>query len=383
MVASAQNPFPADRSACRERLLAAVESASDALAAGRAETEHLRRLSPISVEALKSSGLLRMKSPRALGGAEAHPVTQMDVIEAVTMIDPVVAWCMFVSASTAGAALSMLPDETVEEVLADGFPLMVGSLRPGGSATPVAGGYRVTGRWSWGSGVQHADWVMVPVFCDAPPVIRVLVPTADITVYDNWRTLGMRGTGSCDFELNQVFVPERFTVDASSGEPPRGGALMRLGLPAFVVNEHGSFAYALGRLALRLASQTASEKKRGYLGGVSLADREVFQRTIGQGMIRMNACTLAMADAIERMFASAAKGPPDPQLVTEAQAAAVWCTDEAVDLVSELFRYSGGSAVMDNSEMQRILRDTYTIQSHLVVSNATYEQYGQMLINAT
>ena len=130
-------------------------------------------------------------------------------------------------------------------------------------------------------------------------------------------------------------------------------------------------------------TETAIEKKRGYLGGVSLADRQVFQRTIGQGTIRMNACALAMAESLERMFDSAAAGPPDPALVTEAQAAAVWCTDEAVDLVSELFRFTGASAVMNGSEMQRILRDTYTIQSHLMVSAVTYEQYGQIVLGMT
>ncbi|MDE0136006.1 MAG: acyl-CoA dehydrogenase family protein [Acidimicrobiaceae bacterium] len=195
--------------------------------------------------------------------------------------------------------------------------------------------------------------------------------------------LGMRGTGSCDYELDDVFEPDRFAIDALGGGPPRGGALMRLGLPAYVANEHGSFAYALGRLALQTMTETAIEKKRGYLGGVSLADRQVFQRTIGQGAIRMNACALAMAESLERMFDSAANGSPDPALVTEAQAAAVWCTDEAIDLVSELFRFTGGSAVMNDSEMQRILRDIYTVQSHLMVSAVVYEQYGQVLLGMT
>ena len=236
------NQFPEDREANRAYLLAAVDSVADALAAGRDESEQLRRLSPTSVKALRSSGLFRLKSPRVLGGAEAHPVTQMDVIEAVTMIDPAAAWCMFITASATGAALSILPDESVERVLADGFPFMAASLRPGGAARRVDGGYRVSGRWAWGSGVEHADWVMVPVFCedDGPPVIQALVRAGDVIVHDNWHTLGMRGTGSCDYELDDVFVPDGFAVDVFSGEPPKGGALMRLGLPAFVVNEHAA-----------------------------------------------------------------------------------------------------------------------------------------------
>ena len=379
------NQFPQDREANRAYLLAAVDSVADALAAGRDESEQLRRLSPTSVEALRSSGLFKLKSPRVLGGAEAHPVTQMDVIEAVAMIDPAAAWCMFITASATGATLSILPDESAESVLADGFPFMAASLRPGGVARRVDGGYQVSGRWAWGSGVEHADWVMVPVFCqgDGPPVIRAVVPVSEATLHDNWYTLGMRGTGSCDYELGEVFVPDGFAVDAFTDRPPRGGALMRLGLPGFVVNEHGSFAYALGRLALRTVTDSAVEKQRGYLGGVSLADRQVFQRAIGQGTIRMNACALVMADAMERMFDSASDGPPDPELVTEAQAAAVWCTDEALELVSELYRFAGGSAVMAGNDMERILRDIYTVQSHLMVSAVVYEQYGQIVLGMT
>ena len=374
------NQFPADREANRAHLLASVESAADALAAGRDESEQARRLSSTSVEALRESGLFMLKTPREVGGAEAHPVVQMDVIEAVVMIDPAAAWCMFITAAVSGATLAQLTDDAVDEVLADGFPFMAGALRPGGMARKVDGGYQVSGRWGWGSGVEHSDWVMVPVFCDDPPLIRALVPTSEVILHDNWHTLGMRGTGSCDYELDDVFVPDRFATDLLGAELLRGGALHRLGLPAYVVNEHGSFAYALGRLALRTMSDAAIEKKRGYLGGTSVADRQVFQRAVGQGAIRMNACAAGMAEALERMFDSAVDGPPDPALVTEAQAAAVWCTDEAVDVVSGLFRYAGGSAVMLANDMGRILRDIYTVQSHLMVSDVGYESYGRVVL---
>lgn len=376
-----ENRFPADRAANRAYLLSAVSGVADALAAGREESEQTRRLSPTSVEALRESGLFMLKTPREVGGAEAHPVVQMDVIEAVAMIDSAAAWCMFISAAVSGATLAQLPDEAVDEVLADGFPFMAGALRPGGMARRVDGGYRVSGRWAWGSGVEHSDWVMVPVFCDGPPLIRALVPTGDVILHDTWHTLGMRGTGSCDYELDDVFVPDRFATDLLAAEQLRGGALHRLGLPAYVVNEHGSFAYALGRLALRTMRAAAIEKKRGYLGGVSVADRQVFQRAIGQGNTRMNACAAGMVEVLERMFDSAAAGPPDPALVAEAQAASVWCTDEATDVVSGLFRYAGGSAVMLANEMQRILRDIYTVQSHLMVSDVGYESFGRVILD--
>lgn len=377
------NPFPADREANRRYLLDAAAGIAETLVANRNKTEDLRTLAPDSVAALRESGLFKLKAPREVGGAEAHPVVQMDVIEAVVMSDPAASWCMLISSAVSGMSLARLADEAVEQVLAAGHPFMAGSLRPGGSAIKVDGGYRVTGRWAWGSGVPHADWVSVPVLCDDPaPVVNAVVPIDQVTLHDTWHVMGMKGTGSGDYELDDVFVPDPFVTSMAMPQR-RGGALYRLGLPGFVVNEHGCFAYAVGRLALKTVTETAIEKKRGYAGGISIADREVFQREVSRGTQRMNACQLLMADVVERLFDSAGDGTPPPAMQAEARAAAVWCTDEALDVVSTLFRYAGGSAVMLDNIMQRCLRDLYTVQSHLVVSDSAYEIHGRLLLGLT
>ena len=279
------------------------------------------------------------------------------------MIDPAASWCMLITSAVSGGALARLPDRAVDEILDQGYPFMAGSLRPGGSARRVDGGYRVSGRWAWGSGVGHADWVSVPVFCDEPALIQAVVPRDQIILHDTWHVLGMKGTGSGDYELDDVFVPAHFATDPAAGPQQRGGALYRLGLPGFVVNEHGAFAYAIGRLALATFVEAVVEKKRGYVGGVTVADREIVQRTVSLSTQRMNACQLLMADTIDRLFDSAAEGPPPPAAQADARAAATWCTDEAIEVVSSLFRYAGGSAVMLDHALQRYLRDLFTVQS--------------------
>ena len=374
-------PFPSERDASRADLLRRVDEVAEVVVATRDQTEACRTLAPEAVDALRTSGLFLLKAPREVGGAEAHPVVQMDVIEALTRLDPAAGWCMFITSAVSGSALARLPDPGVEEVLAGGFPFMAGSLKPGGSARRVDGGFRVSGRWGWGSGVPHADWVSVPVLTDVPqsPVISAVVPATEITVHDTWHTLGMRGTGSADYELDDVFVPERRTVDVAA-PPPRGGPLFRMGLPGFVVNEHGAFAYALGQAALDTMVTTAREKKRGYGKAQSIADREVFQRTVGQASNRIRACRLLMADVIERLFDAVAEGEPPALIDAEARSAAAWCTDEAIDVIGSLFRYAGGTAVMTGDLMQRYLRDIYTVQSHLVVSDAAHEILGRHLL---
>ncbi len=378
-----ESPFPADREANRQYLLDAADSIHDVLVANRDKTEDMRTLAPESVNALRDSGLFKLKAPREVGGAEAHPVVQMDVIEAVAQADPAASWCMLITSAVAGGNMARLSEEALDEVLQQGFPFMVGSLRPGGSARRVEGGFHVSGRWAWGSGLPHADYVSIPVFCEDPaPMIHAVVPIDRVTLHDTWHVLGMKGTGSGDYELDDVFVPDAYVTPISRPQQ-RGGALYRMGMPGYVVNEHGCFAYALGRLAIKTLIDSAVEKKRGYLGGTSLADREIFQREISRSTQRMNACRLLMADAVERLFDASTDGPASPQIQADARAAAVWCTDEAIDVVSTLFRYAGGSAVMLDSVMQRYLRDLYTVQSHLVVSDIAYEEQGKHLLGFT
>lgn len=387
-MASAPAQYPTDEAAKLEMLLAAVESIADVLVATRDETEESRTLAPVAAEALRDAGLNRLKAPLEVGGAEADPVTQMRVIEAVTMLDPAAAWSMFITSAVTGNALSRVPDHVVDEMLDGGFPFMVGSLKPGGTARRIDGGYRLSGRWAWGSGIHHADYVSVPVLAeDGDGGVHAIVPAERVTVHDNWFTLGMRGTGSCDYSLDDVFVADDWVTELGKPNPQRGGALYRMGMPGFVINEHGCFAWALARLALATFTEGAIERRRGYVGSTSVADREVVQRTIGEATMRLNATELLMVEVLERLFAAAeATDDPlgvSPQLQAEARAAAVWCTDEALDVATSLLRYAGGRAVMAGDLIGRCVRDLLTIQSHLVVSDVAYEAYGQLLLGLT
>ena len=256
--------FPADAAAKRRVLMDAVDSVRATLEAGTAESEDIATLPRASVDALYNSGLLRLKTPQVLGGAEADPVTQLDVLEAVSRIDPASGWCLMIGAASLGSLSAFLPDDAIDEIYTNGNPPKVaGAFAPYGVATPVEGGYRLTGRWPFGSGVRHAEWISAGVRvvgdADRPAQLRVAMPRHQVEVHDNWNVMGLRGTGSCDFSVDDLFVPERFAWDVSRTEPTRGGALYRLGRPGFVTNEHSAFALGVGRRAL-----DAVHRRRGW-----------------------------------------------------------------------------------------------------------------------
>ena len=152
------------RADVRAQLLSSIQKISGVITEHNSAAEAQRTLAPAVVAAMNEAGLFAMKSPREVGGAEIHPIDQMAVVEAVVKLDSAAAWTMFIGATVTGRALSAISDKAVDELMTlPDFPIMAGSLKPSGSAIEVEGGFRVSGQWAWGSGVEHADYVIVPV----------------------------------------------------------------------------------------------------------------------------------------------------------------------------------------------------------------------------
>ena len=378
--------FPVERAEKRRVLLQAVASVRDILAADAEESEILRTLPPASVAALTDSGLFAMKCPAELGGAEADPVTQLEVIEATSYIDPSAGWCLAICNGGVGMAGAFLSQPAIERLFAGSRPPRIaGSIMPG-KAIPVDGGYRISGRWSWGSGIHHAEWLTVRTLVESddgnPPYPRLSVfPAAQAEIHDNWYVSGLKGTGSCDFSVSDLFVPEAFTIDMRAREPKRGGPLYQLGLPGFLINELAGFALGVARRALDAIIDLAKTKRRGYGKQTALAEREVFQRAIGEGDLRLRAARALAIEIFEKAWETVCAGRrPEPELQVEMRSATTLVTDVALDITTVAFRYGAGSAIRLSSPLQRCLRDLQVEAAHLMVSDSAYVMHGQCLL---
>ncbi len=380
--------FPASRDAKREALLAAVDAIRDAVLANVAESERLCTLAPPTVAALRDTGLLTLKLPEALGGAEADPALQFEVIEKLSAIDPSAGWCLMIGGTGIGLPGAFLSDEAIAQIFPGGrIPMGAIMAVPSAEAVPVSGGYRVTGRWSFVSGVPHAEWVTLGAKVvspdGAPPTPRLfVVPANAVTLHDNWHVMGLKGTGSCDVSLDACFVPEAFTWDRFRTPPHRGGALYRLGQPGFVANEHAAFAVGTARGALDAVMRLARGKRRSFaLEPSSIETRPVFQRFVGLADLRLRAARALVLEIYDEAWAFASGGEvPPPHIQAAIRSACAFATEVAVDITSEAFRFGGGEAAYEAHALQRYLRDVNVGAQHLMMSAVSYENHGQFAL---
>ena len=384
-----QSRFPAETKAKRTALLAAVEAIRETVIRHALEGEAQATLPRATVDALVGSGLLTLKLPMVLDGAEADPATQFDVIERLSAIDPAAGWCLMIGGSGIGMPGAFLDDTAIARIFAGGrIPTAAIVAMPTGEAVPVDGGYRVSGRWSFMSGVRHSEWITVGARVPSKdgtlgkPRLFVL-PTKSAEIHDNWHDVaGLRGTGSCDVSLKDCIVPEAFSWDRLNTPAKRGGALYRLGHPGFVANEHAAFALGVGRGALDALISIAKSKRRSFTPQPTALDqRPVVQRAIGLGDLRLRAARELVlkiyAEAWE--FACAGKIPP-PRVQAEIRSATAFATDVAAEVTTEAFRLAGGAAVYGPQILQRYLRDINVAAQHLMVSTISYETHGQFAL---
>ena len=382
--------FPTDRKEKRAVLLDAVDSVRGTVSNCVEESERLGTLAPASVEAIREAGLFTLKLPMPLGGAEADPVTQIEIIEELAYIDAAAGWCLMIGATAIGRPGAFLCDEAIAKMFANGrIPTAATATAISGQAIPVEGGYILTGRWPFASGVRHAEWMVagakVPARDNTEENSLTLVyPVANGHIHDNWHVVGLEGSGSNDISVKELFVPTEFTWETAMWEPRRGDAIYRMGRPGFVANEHSGVALGIARRALDEIIASAPNKKRGNPPTSSLADREAFRGDIAACDLRLRAARALSHEIYERAYEITCSGQvPDAAVQSEMRAISAHVTFEAVDVVTKAFRYTGGSAIHRSHVLQRCLRNINAAAQHFMVSDSSLENYGASLLEAS
>jgi alkylation response protein AidB-like acyl-CoA dehydrogenase len=323
--------------------------------------------------------------PAVLGGAEADPITQFEVVEAISEIDSTSGWCVLIGATSIAWPALFLSDEAIRRIFANrGTPRAAGIFLPSGKASPADGGYRVSGRWSYASGIRHAEWITAGTKVDrGGDVIErrmVTFPAHEAQIHDTWKVAGLQGTGSCDFTVDDLFVSEDFTWNAGTAVPLRGGALSCLGMPAYVMHLHAAFALGIARRAVKTIIDYANSERSGYRPS-SLISRSTFHSALGECELQLRAARALVIDLYEKAWKTVCSGGTlTPAEQTELRGTAVLATQVAAEVTTRLFRYGGGGAILMSNALQRCLRDINAGAQHRMVSDSTYEHLGKFIL---
>ncbi len=357
------------------------------LAERRPEAERLRRLPDATIDDLAAAELFEILVPAARGGHELDVATLFEVGRVLSEGCTSTGW-ITVFFGLHNWLFALFPEEAQDEVFADRpWALAPGTFAPTGTAHPAAGGYRVSGRWSWGTGVMHSDWVMVgaPVARDDVLDIRLLLlPIGDVAVDDVWHTSGMRGTGSNDVVVDDAFVPEHRTIsffDLVEGRAP-GAALHEAPLyrmPLAPVLALGAAAPALGTASSVVAAfrDRVAERVIAY-SGVAAKDQPASQIRLANALADVHAAELVHRHAVETLTAEVARGPLPRADRARFRSAATHVVQLSRGVVTDLCAVSGGSAHRLDSPFQAALRDVSTLAGHVVFDpDATAELVGR------
>lgn len=334
------------------------------------------------IHAMSTAGLFRLWVPEALGGAGAGFGDFVDAVVEVARIDGSAGWLLFVHA-VYGALAAFLPQPEALAIWGDPAAVVAGSLNPSGRAVAVDGGYRISGTWAFGSGVNHATWVlgncMTQPADSNPKSVIALFPRTDCSVQDTWHVSGLAATGSHDYSVDDLFVQLERTIPAFTAPARQAGALYAAPFITLFAAAVAAPALGMARGAIDAALDLAQSKTPTGSSAL-LRDRPAAQAAFGRAEGLFQAGRATLIDAVNRLLEKAGREEVtlyDRALVRIAAAHAAACSVSAVDIC---FDIAGSTANDLDSPLQRFSRDVRAASQHIAVVANNFEIAGRVLL---
>ena len=374
-------------------LLSAARGLAPLVEATRDRFDEDRGLPDSLVDAMHAAGLFRMWVPRALGGAELDPLSFLTVIEELSRLDGSLGWCAVIPAGYARLAGALAEPVARTIFQGPGRGIVVGSLNPTGRAVAVPGGYRVSGRWSYGSFIAHGDWVLGNCLtedatgplraADSGPAFRLcLFPRAAVEVFDIWHVGGLRATGSNDFSVDDLFVPEDHTIPLPGFQPPprQPGPLYAVPMTSTFVSCIATVTLGIARAAIEAVIGLAAGKVTAGTS-VSLRDKPLAQADLSRAEALVRSGRAYLFDELGAMWKNASSGR---EIAMRERAlvrlAAVQATQNAIAAVDTMYQLAGGAALFQSGRLERCFRDIHAAGQHLAVTPlSNLEPVGRVL----
>lgn len=356
----------------------------------RQEGEGQRHLPQELFVALRDAGLFGLWVPRILGGAETDVETSVRVVEELSRHDGSVGWNIMIAANTSILWANLAPEAALDMTRNTPNPVIAGTVTAGsGTARPVPGGFRVTGRWPFASGCHHADWLVSACKIvdgeeprrgpdGSPLTFTFVLPASECEILDTWHTVGMRATGSHDFAAHDLFVPEdRHFVSHALGRLPG---------PLYHTSLFHLWAPNIAGVALGTAEDAidtfvgVAQTKRSVLSREALAERETTQEKLGRAESLVRSARSFLLETIRETWSFLSDDREVPEeLTARNRLAASTAVDNSVAAVDSLFALAGTSSIYEG-RLERCLRDVHVVQQHAVVNASGFTLAGRCLL---
>jgi 3-hydroxy-9,10-secoandrosta-1,3,5(10)-triene-9,17-dione monooxygenase len=378
----------------RDEAVARARDLAAGLVARRAETEAIRRVPDATMQEFVASGLMRLNQAERWGGPELGTAAVTEIIAEVAKGDASAGWVFGLIASHFWL-VCLFPPELQDEMWGSDPNVMMSSsfVATEGSCERVEGGYRVKGRWPFSSGSDHCTWAMVgfalpPAGPDEfPQLVWGVMPRSDYTVADDWRTVGMRGTGSNTLVVEDAFIPDHRCIDpwqVAAGTAP-GTAVNPA--PLFRLPFGPALAFYLSAPALGAAEATFEDwlgymaTKRQVFTGAEVGKQATTLIRAGELSAQLAAARLLMMDTPRAIDEAIAVGPLEQELRVRAGRNATYAVRQCVEVVERCMQFSGGNGLFETHPVQRGWRDVHGVAAHVGFGvDSAYGTYGNLLL---
>ena len=377
-------------------LLATAEAMLPEIRALADDIDSARRLPDALAERLAGTGFFHLLTGREHGGMAADPVTAARVIETLSTASPSVGWVTMILATASFWTVRMVPEEVRREIFADVSPgeiqpaVIAGTLVPHGRAVRVEGGWRVSGQWPFGSGCHHATWLPTAAWLhdDSGPIVddngvpqwrAFHVPASDCVILDTWHTSGLRGTGSHDYTMEDVFVADNYVKRHSLLEeailPDRRYVYPAFNVPMLSAVALGAARGAVNALAELFGGKVDRRNQRPVAGAFDKqADLGLAEALAGSARAYLYDTTAQAWDLI-----TAGKELPR-ELRAGMRLACTHAVTASVQAVDRAHLAAGASSIYVSSPLDRYFRDVHSVSAHAFVRQTTMADGGQLLL---
>lgn len=334
-----------------------------------------------TIDALVAAGLHGIQTPAAVGGSEAPIVTCIDVFSEISRADGSAGWVLMANAATIAFFGAWAGDDFASQLFADGVPLAAGQFAPNGTAVPESSGFRVSGDYRFGSGINHSAWIGGGVLTTEATsrLLMVLMPRAEVEMQDGWDVLGLDATASWDYRIREVLVPEGATFDFFAPTLRRGGPSYELGVLGLTSAGHAGVAIGVVRRALDELRAIATTKER-MGASAPLREKESFLIALAS----LDARARAAAAWVREAFGTAEQtaldtGRANPIELALARQATVHATQEGAAIVRDAYLLAGTDALRDGP-LQRCFRDMHAASQHFFAGEFASLEAGRALL---